>query len=222
ITIVRSSESRERLVTHMSGNNAAKTSTAPLTLILSADSDFHEHFPTTFPVAPDARDNFARMPVEARESAADLNASLQIAYLIMGVRAAGLAAGPMTGFDAEGVRTEFFGKGPSRSRSWALTSVSPDRTAGSTVCPAWTTGRPPPRSDPLACSWGGLSALPNLGFPQMIGGRPTLVIRQAVRQLMGERVPGSLRHPSRNPTNQERRAVRSRSRSRVRATHVPR
>src|SRR5699024_7468179 len=91
ITIVRSSESRERLVTHMSGNNAAKTSTAPLTLILSADSDFHEHFPTTFPVAPDARDNFARMPVEARESAADLNASLQIAYLIMGVRAAGLA-----------------------------------------------------------------------------------------------------------------------------------
>lgn len=111
ITIVRSPESRERLVAHMSGNNAAKTSTAPLTLILSADSDFHEHFPTTFPVAPDARDNFARMPVEAREGAADLNASLQVAYLIMGVRAAGLAAGPMTGFDAEGVRTEFFGKG---------------------------------------------------------------------------------------------------------------
>lgn len=110
VTIVRSPEARERLVTHMGGNNAPKTSTAPLTLILSADSDFHEHFPTTFPVAPDARDNFAQMPVEAREGMADLNASLQVAYFIMGVRAAGLAAGPMTGFDSEGVRKEFFGE----------------------------------------------------------------------------------------------------------------
>lgn len=50
------------------------------------------------------------MPVEAREGIADLNASLQVAYLLLGVRAAGLAAGPMTGFDAEGVRKEFFGE----------------------------------------------------------------------------------------------------------------
>ena len=110
VTIVRSSEARERLVAHMAGNNAPKTSTAPLTLILSSDSDFHEHFPTTFPIAPDARDNFAQMPVEAREGMADLNAALQVAYLVMGVRAAGLAAGPMTGFDAEGIRKEFFGE----------------------------------------------------------------------------------------------------------------
>lgn len=109
VTVVRSAEARERLVAHMTGNNAPKTSTAPLTLILSADSDFHEHFPTVFPIAPDARDNFAQMPVESREGMADLNASLQVAYLIMGVRAAGLAAGPMTGFDAEGIRKEFFG-----------------------------------------------------------------------------------------------------------------
>ncbi|MFL1381180.1 MULTISPECIES: malonic semialdehyde reductase [unclassified Nocardiopsis] len=109
VTAVRSAEARERLVPHMAGNNAPKTATAPLTLILSADTDFHEHFPTTFPVLPDARDNFARMPVEAREDMAVKNAFLQIAYLIVGVRAAGLAAGPMTGFDAEGVRKEFFG-----------------------------------------------------------------------------------------------------------------
>src|SRR5699024_12364312 len=62
-------------------------------------------------IAPAARDNFARMPVDARDGAADLIASLQAAYRIMGVRAAGLAAGPMTCFDADGVRTEFFGKG---------------------------------------------------------------------------------------------------------------
>ncbi|WP_285731432.1 malonic semialdehyde reductase [Nocardiopsis sp. ATB16-24] len=110
VTVVRSREARERLVPHMSGNNAPKTSTAPLTLILSADPDFHEHFPKTFPVAPDARENFAAMPAEARASMAQQNAYLQIAYLIVGVRAAGLAAGPMTGFDAEGIRKEFFGE----------------------------------------------------------------------------------------------------------------
>lgn len=50
------------------------------------------------------------MPTEAREKAAFENAMLQVAYLIMGVRAAGLAAGPMTGFDMDGVRKEFFGE----------------------------------------------------------------------------------------------------------------
>ncbi|MBB6118853.1 malonic semialdehyde reductase [Nocardiopsis algeriensis] len=110
VTVVRSPEARERLVGHMAGSNAPKTSTAPLSLILSVDTDFHEHFPTTFPIAPDARENFAGMPLEARESMAVQNGFLQIAYLIMGVRAAGLAAGPMTGFDADGVRREFFGE----------------------------------------------------------------------------------------------------------------
>ncbi|WP_159940422.1 MULTISPECIES: malonic semialdehyde reductase [unclassified Nocardiopsis] len=110
VTAVRSAGARERLVRHMSGNNAPKTAKAPLTLILSADSDFHERFPKTFPIMPDARESFAGMPVEARETAAAQNAFLQIGYLIMGVRAAGLAAGPMIGFDAEAVRREFFGE----------------------------------------------------------------------------------------------------------------
>ena len=110
VTAVRSPQARARLVPHMSGSNAPKTETAPLTLILSADTDFHEHFPTTFPIAPNAREDFAQMPLEAREDMAVKNAFLQIAYLIVGVRAAGLAAGPMTGFDADGVRREFFGE----------------------------------------------------------------------------------------------------------------
>ncbi|WP_017603533.1 malonic semialdehyde reductase [Nocardiopsis alkaliphila] len=114
VTVVRSPQARERLVQHMAGANGPKTSTAPLALILTADSDFHEYFPTTFPIAPDARENFAGMPLEARESMAMQNAFLQVAYLIIGVRAAGLAAGPMTGFDAEGIRKEFFGEDSSR------------------------------------------------------------------------------------------------------------
>ena len=39
---------------------------------------------------------------------ARFNASIQIGYFLLAVRAAGLAAGPMGGFDAAGVDEEFF------------------------------------------------------------------------------------------------------------------
>ncbi|MEU2282931.1 malonic semialdehyde reductase [Streptomyces sp. NPDC013178] len=106
ITLVRSAEARERLVQHMAEGNQAKTATAPLVAILSADNEFHEELPTLFPAFPQAKDVFFSERA-AREGSATLNAALQTAYFIVGVRAAGLAAGPMTGFDAEGVRKEF-------------------------------------------------------------------------------------------------------------------
>ncbi|MFE1192092.1 malonic semialdehyde reductase [Streptomyces olivaceoviridis] len=106
ITLVRSAEARERLVQHMAEGNRAKTAAAPLVAILSADNEFHEELPALFPAFPQAKDVFfAERP--AREGSATLNAALQAAYFIVGVRAAGLAAGPMTGFDHEGVRKEF-------------------------------------------------------------------------------------------------------------------
>ncbi|MFI5470628.1 malonic semialdehyde reductase [Streptomyces cacaoi] len=106
ITLVRSAEARERLVQHMAEGNQPKTATAPLVAILSADNEFHQELPTLFPAFPQAKDLFfSERP--AREGAAALNAALQAAYFIIGVRAAGLAAGPMTGVDFEGVRKEF-------------------------------------------------------------------------------------------------------------------
>jgi 3-hydroxypropanoate dehydrogenase len=39
------------------------------------------------------------------------NAALQAAYFMLSVRAHGLAAGPMGGFDADAVDQEFFGDG---------------------------------------------------------------------------------------------------------------
>ena len=106
VTLVRSPEARERLVKHMAEGNQAKTAAAPLVAILSADNEFHEELPTLFPAFPQAKDLFfGERP--AREGSARLNAALQAAYFIIGVRAAGLAAGPMTGFDPEGVRKEF-------------------------------------------------------------------------------------------------------------------
>ncbi|MFP1629202.1 malonic semialdehyde reductase [Streptomyces sp. 5K101] len=106
VVLVRSAEARERLVAHMAEGNRPKTAAAPLVAILAADNEFHEELPDLLPHFPQAKDLFfSERPV--RESAASLNAALQAAYFIVGVRAAGLAAGPMTGYDAAGVQKEF-------------------------------------------------------------------------------------------------------------------
>ncbi|MFR0359564.1 malonic semialdehyde reductase [Streptomyces sediminimaris] len=109
IVLVRSVEARTRLVPHLSEGNRKKTAGAPLVAILAADNEFHEELPSQFPHLPGARNLFAERAI--REESARLNALLQVGYFIIGVRAAGLAAGPMTGFDAGGVEKEFFADG---------------------------------------------------------------------------------------------------------------
>jgi 3-hydroxypropanoate dehydrogenase len=106
ILLVRGGETRERLLKHMADGNRDKTANAPLVAVLAADTDFHEHLGRTFPHFPGARDLFA--DDTAREQAAKFNAGLQIGYFLLGVRAVGLAAGPMGGFDAAGLDEEFF------------------------------------------------------------------------------------------------------------------
>jgi 3-hydroxypropanoate dehydrogenase len=106
IMLVRQAPARERLLKVMADGNRDKTADAPLVAILAADTDFHEHLPRTFPHFPGAKDAFA--DPAAREQAAKFNATLQIGYFLVGVRAAGLAAGPMGGFDAEALDAEFF------------------------------------------------------------------------------------------------------------------
>jgi 3-hydroxypropanoate dehydrogenase len=110
VVLVRSADARTKLVDLMAEGNKAKTGTAPLVAVLAADVNFHDELHKTFPIFPGARDVFAGDD-EAREGTAKFNAALQVGYFIMGVRAAGLAAGPMTGFDAEGINAEFFADG---------------------------------------------------------------------------------------------------------------
>ncbi|MFD7624997.1 malonic semialdehyde reductase [Streptomyces sp. NPDC059851] len=106
VTLVRSPEARRRLVELMDEGNQAKTAAAPLVAILSADNEFHEELPTLLPHFPQAKDAFfSERPV--RERAALMNSAMQAAYFIVGVRAAGLAAGPMGGFDYAGIQKEF-------------------------------------------------------------------------------------------------------------------
>ncbi|ACZ85966.1 malonic semialdehyde reductase [Streptosporangium roseum] len=106
VLLVRGTEARERLVGLMSPGNRAKTAAAPLVAILAADLDFHEELPKVFPHFAGAKDLFADEAARARS--ARFNATLQVGYFILGVRAAGLAAGPMAGYDAAGIDKEFF------------------------------------------------------------------------------------------------------------------
>lgn len=113
IVALRTPQARARLVPHMFPGNRDKTATAPLVVILAADTDFHDELPRLVPFRPDAREGF--LDDARREWAARFNATLQIGYFIVGVRAAGLAAGPMGGFDPAGVDAEFFPDGAHRS-----------------------------------------------------------------------------------------------------------
>lgn len=120
VVLLRSKAARERLLAHLAGGNRAKTATAPLVAVLAADVDFHDELYRTFPHFPGARDLFAEDEA-ARQETAVRNGFLQVAYFILGVRAAGLAAGPMTGMDAMGVEKEFFQDG--RHRVLAVVNI---------------------------------------------------------------------------------------------------
>lgn len=110
IVLLESAESRARLLPLMGEGNRAKTESAPLTVILAADISFHEELPRTFPHAEGLKDTLAGN-LDGRLRTARLNSSLQVGYFILGARAAGLAAGPMTGFDVDAVSAEFFPEG---------------------------------------------------------------------------------------------------------------
>lgn len=113
IVLVRSQEGKQRLLPHLIEGNRGKTEQAPVVAILAADTEFHENLPRVFPHKPGAKDLFADEGV--RTGNATFNAALQVGYFILGVRAAGLAAGPMTGYDAAGLDREFFPDGRLRS-----------------------------------------------------------------------------------------------------------
>jgi nitroreductase len=113
VVLLRSDAAKARLLPHLSEGNRAKTAAAPLVAVLAYDVDFHENLPTVFPHFPGARDAFA--DEAGRHKPARDNAHLQAGYFILGVRAAGLAAGPMGGYDATGLDAELFPDGRRRS-----------------------------------------------------------------------------------------------------------
>ena len=109
VLFVRTPEGKDRLVPHMAEGNQAKTRSAPVVAVLAYDTEFHEHFPTTFPARGEGmRDMFGGMSDEARGDVSKYSAALASGVFFLAVRAHGLAAGPMGGFDGPGIDAEFF------------------------------------------------------------------------------------------------------------------
>jgi 3-hydroxypropanoate dehydrogenase len=114
VLYVRTPEAKGRLVSHMNEGNQAKTAAAPVTAVLAVDTDFHEYVPEVFPINPALKDVLADAP-EMRDGMGRFSAGLQIGYFLLAVRAEGLVAGPMAGFDGEAIDKEFFPDGRFKS-----------------------------------------------------------------------------------------------------------
>ena len=113
VIFLRSHAAKERLRPALSPGNLDKTMNAPVVAITANDEQFYEHLPHLFPHA-DAKPWFASDPVKAARSAFQ-NGTLQVAYLILALRAVGLDTGPMVGFDNAKVDAEFFPEGHVKS-----------------------------------------------------------------------------------------------------------
>lgn len=105
--IVRSPEARTRLVQHLAEGNQAKTLTAPLTVVVAADPNFHEQMSLLAPHRAEVAASLAPLSAQRGEMAR-MNTLIQLGYFITALRAAGLHIGPMGGFDAEAIDSEFF------------------------------------------------------------------------------------------------------------------
>lgn len=110
---LRSTEAKQRLAGALAPGNLDKTLAAPVVAIVAYDTQFHEHMPKLFP-AMEVKPMFDASP-EMTQTTAYRNGTLSGAYLILAIRAMGLDAGPMSGFDNAKVDAEFFPDGRFKS-----------------------------------------------------------------------------------------------------------
>jgi 3-hydroxypropanoate dehydrogenase len=107
LVFVKSAAAKEKLKPALAAGNLAKTMAAPTTIIVATDHSFYDRIPRLFPANVGARDMFANNENLAATTAFR-NATLQGGYLILAIRALGLDAGPMSGFDNAKVDEAFF------------------------------------------------------------------------------------------------------------------
>jgi 3-hydroxypropanoate dehydrogenase len=114
LVFVKSRAAKERLRPALAPGNLDKTMAAPVTAITAYDVKFYDHLPFLMPHA-DAKSWFDKLPAEQVREVAHKNGTLQVAYLIIALRALGLDTGPMTGFDNAKLDAEFFPDGRFKS-----------------------------------------------------------------------------------------------------------
>ncbi len=106
ILFVESPEAKERLKATPAPGNYEKTLTAPVSAIMAYDLAFYDLLPKLFPHV-EARAWFAGNDAFITHTATQ-SGTLQAAYFLLALRAVGLDAGPINGFDNAKVDKEFF------------------------------------------------------------------------------------------------------------------
>lgn len=114
IVYVTTPGGKARLLRHLQPGNISKATQAPVSAILAIDTTFHHQIPRLLPFRPEMREAL-EADLALRDRIGTGSAWLQAAYFIIAVRAAGLAAGPIGGFDPAGLDAEFFPAGDWRS-----------------------------------------------------------------------------------------------------------
>lgn len=98
ILFIRSKEAKEKLRPCLNPGNVDKTMHAPVTALIAYDPEFYHDMPKLYPIRPDMNARFIADAAVA-EKFAYQQGTLQGAYLILAVRALGLDAGGMGGFN---------------------------------------------------------------------------------------------------------------------------
>mgnify|MGYP003628180365 CR=1 FL=1 len=106
ILFIRSHEAKEKLRPCLMDANVEKTMKAPVTALIAYDLRFFENFAKLYPMRPEMGNQFRDDEAKAKHFAFQ-QATLQGAYLILAVRAVGLDAGAMGGFNLEAADKAF-------------------------------------------------------------------------------------------------------------------
>lgn len=114
VVFIKSAAEKKRLIPHLFDQNQPKATKAPVVAIVGYDLEFYKKMLHLFPQVPEMGKMFVGNEKLSYEFAMR-NGSLQGAYLIIAIRAMGLVAGPMSGFDNAGVDKEFFADTSTRS-----------------------------------------------------------------------------------------------------------
>lgn len=100
LIFIRTQEAKKKLEPCLMPANVEKTMAAPVTALLAYDLEFYKDFAKLYPVRPEMGDRY-RDDAALAEKFAFQQSTLQGAYLILAIRAVGLDAGAMGGFNTD-------------------------------------------------------------------------------------------------------------------------
>lgn len=107
VAIVRGGEAKQNLLNALPRGNREQAQGAPLVLVCGAKLDFHHDLPSLHPRG-ERYEQLLTANGKMRTLMAHTSATIQIAYLILALRAQGLETGPMNPDDAQLLHDYFF------------------------------------------------------------------------------------------------------------------